>query len=144
MHIQACSFRNSVLKDDNASSIENAFSETSINNKEESLENQFSAACAQDKKYQQILKAFRIGIRTIKEFSLVECIIVNDQIQYRIERTVINLNVDEFEYRLNHEKLLVSNNDELRLRFISLFHDTFITDYSEINKIYEILSRKYF
>ena len=37
LHIQACSFRNSVLKNDNTLSAENAFSKTSINNEEKSL-----------------------------------------------------------------------------------------------------------
>ena len=144
LHIQACSLWNSVLGDDNASNAENALSEISINNEEKSLKDQFSAACAQDKKYQQILKALRIEIRTIKEFPLAKCIIINDQIQYRAERTIINPDADEPEYRLNHEKLLVSNNDELRLKFISLSHDTSITGHSKANKIYEILFRKYF
>ena len=144
LHIQACSLRNSVLGDDNASSAENAPSETSINDEEESLEDQFSAACAQDKEYQQILEALRTGIRTIKGFPLAECTIVNDQIQYRAERTVIDPDADEPEYRLDHGRLLVPNNDELRLRLISLSHDTPIAGHPGANKTYEILSRKYF
>ena len=78
LYIQVCFFRNSVLKDNNASSTKNTFSETLINNKKEFLKNQFLTTCVQDKKYQQILKVFKIEIRTIKNFFLTECTIVNN------------------------------------------------------------------
>ena len=39
---------------------------------------------------------------------------------------------------------MIFNNDELRLWFIQLIHDTSITDYFEITKIYEIFVRNYF
>ena len=45
LYIQACFFRNNVLKDDNASNAKNALSKTSINNEEKFLEDQFLAAC---------------------------------------------------------------------------------------------------
>ena len=86
----------------------------------------------------------RIEKRILKKFFLIECIIINNQIQYRIERTIINSNVDFVEYNLNNEKLLIFNNDELRLKFIQLIHDTFIVDHFEITKIYEIFIRNYF
>ena len=75
---------------------------------------------------------------------LIECTIINNQIQYRIERTIINSNVDFIKYNLNNEKLLIFNNDELRLKFIQLIHDTFIVDHFEITKIYKIFIRNYF
>ena len=80
----------------------------------------------------------------MKEFSLIECTIVNNQIQYRIERTIIDSDADFVEYSLNNEKLLIFNNDELRLRLIQLIHDTLIVDHSEVTKIYKILVRNYF
>ena len=49
---------------------------------------------------------------------LIECTIINDQIQYRIERTIIDFDADFVEYNLNNERLLIFNNDELRLKFI--------------------------
>ena len=151
LHIQACSLKASILSDDDVNSIDtlsenfndiDAFSETFID--EKSLKNQFAAACALDEKYQRILKAFRTEERTVKEFFLVECTIVNDQIQYRVERTVIDPDADSVEYSLDNERLLIFNNDELRLRLIQLVHDTPIADHFEITKIYEILARNYF
>ena len=151
MHIQACSLKTNILSDDDVSSIDilsenfndtDVFSEIFID--EESLKNQFAAACALNEKYQRILKAFRIEERIVKGFSLIECTIVNDQIQYRVERTIIDFDVNFVEYSLDNEKLLIFNNDELRLRFIQLVHDTFIADHFEVTKIYEILARNYF
>ena len=151
LHIQACFLKASILSDDDVSSIDifsenfndtNVFSETFID--EKSLENQFATACALNEKYQRILKVFRTEKRTVKEFFLIECTIVNDQIQYRIERTIIDSDVDFVEYSLDNEKLLIFNNDELRLRFIRLVHDTSITDHFEVTKIYEIFARNYF
>ena len=69
---------------------------------------------------------------------------INNQIQYRIERTIINFDVNFIEYNLNNKKLLILNNDELRLKFIQLIHDTFIVDHFEITKIYKIFVRNYF
>ena len=93
-----------------------AFSETFID--EKSLKNQFAAAYALNEKYQRILKAFRIEKRIMKKFLLIECTIINNQIQYRIERTIIDFDVDFVKYSLNNKKLLIFNNDELRLKFI--------------------------
>ena len=151
IHIQICFFKINVLSDDDVSFIDifnknfndtNAFSETF--NDEKLLKNQFVTACAQNEKYQQILKVFRIEKRILKEFPLVECTIVNNQIQYRIERTIIDSDADFVEYSLNNKRLLIFNNDELRLRLIQLIHDTFIADHFEITKIYEIFVRNYF
>ena len=125
IHIQTCFFKINVLSDDNVNFTDtfnenfndtNAFNETF--NDEKSLKNQFVIACAQNEKYQQILKAFQIEKRTLKIFFLIECTIINDQIQYRIERTIINFNIDFIKYSLNNKKLLIFNNDELRLRLI--------------------------
>ena len=151
LHIQACSLKANILSDDDVSSIDilnenfndtDVFSETFID--EKSLKNQFAAACALNEKYQRILKAFRTEKRIVKEFSLIECTIVNDQIQYRVERTIIDFDADFVEYSLNNEKLLIFNNDELRLKLIQLAHDTFIVDHFEVTKIYKILVRNYF
>ena len=85
IHIQTCFFKVNVLNDDDVSFINifnenfndtNVFSETF--NDEKSLKDQFVAACVQNEKYQQILKAFRIEKRILKRFSLVECTIVNN------------------------------------------------------------------
>ena len=151
IHIQACFLKVNILSDDDVSSTDifnenfndtDAFSE--IFNDEKSLKDQFSTACAQNEKYQQILKVLRIEKRILKEFPLVECTIVNNQIQYRVERTIIDSNVDFVEYSLNNERLLIFNNDELRLKLIQLVHDTSIADHFEVTKIYEIFIRNYF
>ena len=39
---------------------------------------------------------------------------------------------------------MIFNNNNLRLKLIQLIHDTFIVDYFEVIKIYEILFRNYF
>ena len=151
LHIQACSLKASILSDDDVSSTDilsenfndtDVFSETFID--EKPLKNQFAAACALNEKYQRILEALRIEKRTVKEFPLAECTIVNDQIQYRVERTIIDSDADSVEYSLNNEKLLIFNNDELRLKLIQLAHDTPIADHFEATKTYEILARNYF
>ena len=151
LHIQVCFLKASILSDDDVSSIDipnenfndtDAFSETFID--EKSLKDQFAAACALNEKYQRILKALRTEERTVKKFSLAECTIINDQIQYRVERTVIDSDADFVEYNLNNERLLIFNNDELRLKLIQLAHDTSIADHLEVTKIYEILARNYF
>ena len=151
LHIQICFLKANILSENDVSSIDifnenfndiDVFSETFIDKK--SLKNQFAVACALNEKYQRILKVFRIEKRIVKEFSLIECTIINDQIQYRVERTIINFDVDFVEYSLNNEKLLIFNNDELRLKLIQLVHDTFIADHFEITKIYEIFARNYF
>ena len=151
LHIQTCSLKANILSDDDVSSIDtlsenfndtDVFSETFID--EESLKDQFATACALNEKYQRILKALRTEERIVKEFSLVEYTIVNDQIQYRVERTIIDSDADFVEYSLNNEKLLILNNDELRLKLIQLIHDTPIADHLEVTKIYEIFARNYF
>ena len=151
IHIQACFLKINILNDDDVN-FTNIFNENfndtdvfnEIFNDEKLLKNQFSIACVQNEKYQQILKILRIEKRILKKIFLIECTIINNQIQYRIERTIINSNVDFVEYNLNNEKLLIFNNDELRLKFIQLIHDTFIVDHFEITKIYKIFIRNYF
>ena len=151
IHIQACFLKVNILNDDDVS-FTDTFNENSndtdvfneISNDEKSLKNQFSTACAQNEKYQQILKVLRIEKRILKRFLLAECTIVNDQIQYRVERTIIDSNADSVEYSLNNKKLLIFNNDELRLKLIQLVHDTSIADHFEVTKIYEIFTRNYF
>ena len=151
LHIQVCFLKASILSDDDVSSTDifnenfndtDVFSETFID--EKSLKNQFTTACALNEKYQRILEVFRTEKRIVKRFFLAECTIINDQIQYRIERTIIDFDVDFVEYSLNNEKLLIFNNDELRLKLIQLIHDTFIADHFEVTKIYEIFVRNYF
>ena len=66
---------------------------------EKFLKNQFAAVCVFDEKYQRVLKIFRTKKRIIKEFLLIECIIIDDLIQYRVEKTIINSNIEFFEYR---------------------------------------------
>ena len=87
IHIQICFFKTNVLNDNDVSFIDifnenfndtNAFSETF--NDKKLLKNQFVIACAQNEKYQQILKVFRIEKRILKNFFLIECTIINDQI----------------------------------------------------------------
>ena len=151
MYIQACFLKVNILSDDDVSFIDilnenfndiDAFSEIFID--EKLLKNQFAAACALNEKYQRILKVFRTEKRIVKKFSLIECTIINDQIQYRIERTIIDFDADLVEYSLNNKKLLIFNNDELRLKLIQLIYDTFIADHFEVTKIYEIFARNDF
>ena len=151
MHIQTCFLKINILNNNNVSSINifnknfndiDVFNEIFID--EKLLKNQFAITCVLNEKYQRILKVFRIEKRIVKNFFLIKCTIVNDQIQYRIERIIINFDVDFVEYNLNNEKLLIFNNDELRLKLIRLIHDTFIVDHFEITKIYEIFVRNYF
>ena len=125
IHIQICFLKINILNDDNVNFIDifnenfndiDVFNETF--NDKKFLKIQFSIACAQNKKYQQILKNFRIEKRITKRFFLIECTITNNQIQYRINRTIIDSNVDFIKYKLNNEKFLIFNNDELRLKLI--------------------------
>ena len=125
LYIQICFLKVSILSDDDVNFIDifsENFNDTDVFSKifidKKSLKNQFAAACALNEKYQRILKVFRTKKRTVKKFSLVECTIINNQIQYRIERTIIDFDVDFVEYSLNNERLLIFNNDELRLKLI--------------------------
>ena len=90
------------------------------------------------------MKTLSTKQRIMKEFSLIECIIINDQIQYRVEKTIIDLDVDFSKYRFDNERFLMLDNDDFRLKFIQLIHDTSMIDHFEINKIYEILIRNYY
>ena len=106
LHIQVCFFRSSVINENNEIDTANTLSEIFeffiIDSKidvEKFLENQFAAVCVFDEKYQRVLKVFRTKKRIIKEFFLIECIIIDDLIQYRVERTIINSNIEFSEYR---------------------------------------------
>ena len=73
-----------------------------------------------------MIKAIRNDhFQRIKNFSLVECNLVDDLIYYRDRR-----------------KLILDDN-ELRLRLIRLAHDTSLVEHLEDVKCYEILSRNY-
>ena len=148
LHIQVCFLRSNVLNENDETDIVDIFNETfEINfeiDVEKFLKNQFVTICIFDKEYQRILNVFKTKERIIKEFFLVECIIIDNLIQYCVEKTFVNSNADFFEYRLNYKRLLMFNNDKLRLKLICLIHDKFIINYFEVNKIYEIFARKYF
>ena len=155
MQIQTCVIRNSDLNDNddsnndiinqNSNIFSEIFNDNSITKFEEIfLKEQFTTICALNEKYQRILKALSIEQRIMKKFSLIECIIINDQIQYRIEKTIIDFDVDFSKYRFDNERFLMFDNDDFRLKFIQLIHDTSMTDHLEINKIYEILTRNYY
>ena len=92
----------------------------------QNLENQFKVACNNDVKYQRVIKAIRDDhSQRIKNFSLVECNLVDDFVYYRDRRR------------------LVLDDDELRLRLIRFTHDTFLIEHLENVKCYKILSRNY-
>ena len=155
LQIQICVIRNNDLNDNddsnndiinqNSNIFSEIFNDNSITKFEEILlKEQFIAVCVLNEKYQRILKTLSIEQRIMKEFSLIECIIINDQIQYRIEKTVIDFDVDFSKYRFDNERFLMFDNDDFRLKFIQLIHDTSMIDHFEINKIYEILIRNYY
>ena len=155
MQIQIYVIRNNDLNDNddsnndiinqNSNIFNEIFNDNSITKFEKIfLKKQFTTFCALNEKYQRILKTLFIEQRIMKKFSLIECIIINDQIQYKIEKTIINFDVDFSKYRFDNERFLMFDNDDFRLKFIQLIHDTLMIDYFEINKIYEILIRNYY
>ena len=90
------------------------------------LEDQFKVACNNDARYQRVVRTIRNDhSQRIKNFSLVECNLVDDFVYYRDRRR------------------LVLDDDELRFRLIRLAHDTSLIEHLEDVKCYEILSRNY-
>ena len=69
--------------------------------------------------------ALRDDQRKFKEFSLAKCMLQSDRVYYK-------------------DRLLILENEKLRLHLLQLSHDMFIVNHSERVKIYEILSRHYY
>ena len=93
---------------------------------DQNFENQFKIACNNDARYQRVVKTIRNDhFQRIKNFSLVECNLVDDFIYYRDRRR------------------LILDDDEFRLRLIRFAHDTSLVEHFENVKYYEILSRNY-
>ena len=93
---------------------------------DQNLENQFRVACNNNVRYQRVVKAIRDDhSQRIKNFSLVECNLVDDFVYYRDRRR------------------LVLDDDKLRFRLIRLAHDTSLIEHLEDVKYYRILSRNY-
>jgi len=72
-----------------------------------------------------MITALRNDQRKLKEFLLAKCTLQSDRVYYR-------------------DKLLILEDEKLRLRLLQLSHDTSIMNHSERVKIYEILSRHYY
>ena len=93
---------------------------------DQNLENQFRVACNNNARYQRVVRTIRNDhSQRIKNFSLVECNLVDDFVYYRDRRR------------------LVFDDDEFRLQLIRLAHDTSLVEYLESVKCYEILFRNY-
>jgi len=89
------------------------------------LEEQLFAVYFNDEWVQIVVTALRDDQRKLKEFSLAKCTLRSDRVYYR-------------------DRLLISEDEKLRLRLLQLSHDTPIANHSERVKIYEILSRYYY
>jgi len=89
------------------------------------LEEQLSAAYFNDEWVQTVVTALRDDQRKLKEFSLAECTLRSDRVYYR-------------------DRLLVPEDEKLRLRLLQLSHDTPIAGHPGRAKTYEILSRHYY
>jgi len=89
------------------------------------LEEQLFAAYFNDEWVQIVVTALRDGQRKLKEFPLAKCTLRSDRVYYR-------------------DRLLVFEDEKLRLRLLQLSHDTPIADHSGRVKTYEILSRHYY
>ncbi len=89
------------------------------------LEEQLFAVYFNDEWVQIVITALRDNQRKLKEFSLAKCTLRGDRVYYR-------------------DRLLIFEDEKLRLRLLQLSHDTSIANYSERVKIYEILSRHYY
>ncbi len=88
------------------------------------LEEQLFAVYFNDEWVQIMITALRDDQRKLKEFSLAKCMLRSDRVYYR-------------------DRLLIFEDEKLRLRLLQLSHDTSIASHSERVKIYEILSRHY-
>jgi hypothetical protein len=107
------------------------------NPEEQDMEEQFTAACEQDVAYQEVQTALAEGqIRHIEGFPLAECQLINDQVYYRPDRDTTG--------NYTGGRRLVPKNDELRLRLISLAHDSPLAGHPGHAKCYEILCRNYY
>jgi len=89
------------------------------------LEEQLFAIYFNDEWVQIMIIALRDDQRKLKEFSLAKCMLRSDWVYYR-------------------DRLLILEDEKLRLRLLQLSHDTSIASHSERVKIYEILSRHYY
>ncbi len=89
------------------------------------LEEQLFAVYFNDEWVQIMITALRDDQRKLKEFSLAKCTLRNDWVYYK-------------------DRLLILEDEKLRLRLLQLSHDTSIASHSERVKIYEILSRHYY
>jgi len=89
------------------------------------LEEQLSAAYFNDEWVQIVVTALRDDQRKLKEFSLAKCTLRSDRVYYR-------------------DRLLIPEDEKLRLRLLQLSHDTPIADHPGRVKTYEILSRHYY
>jgi len=89
------------------------------------LEEQLFAVYFNDEWVQTVITALRDGQRKLKEFPLAECTLRSDRVYYR-------------------DRLLVPEDEKLRLRLLQLSHDTPIAGHPGRVKTYEILSRHYY
>ncbi len=89
------------------------------------LEEQLFAAYFNDEWVQIVITALRDDQRKLKEFPLAECTLRSDRVYYR-------------------DRLLIPEDEKLRLRLLQLSHDTSIASHSGRVKTYEILSRHYY
>ncbi len=89
------------------------------------LEEQFFVIYFYDEWIYIIVTALRDDQRKLKEFLLAKCTLRNDRIYYK-------------------NRLLILEDEELRLRLLQLSHDTSIASHSNKVKIYEILSHHYY
>ncbi len=89
------------------------------------LEEQLFAIYFNDEWVQIVITALRDDQQKLKEFSLAKCMLRSDRVYYR-------------------DRLLILEDEKLRLRLLQLSHDTSIANHSERVKIYEILSCHYY
>ena len=89
------------------------------------LEEQLFAVYFNDEWVQIVITALRDDQQKLKEFSLAKCMLRSDRVYYK-------------------DRLLIFEDEKLRLRLLQLSHDTSIANHSKRVKIYEILSRHYY
>ncbi len=89
------------------------------------LEEQLFAVYFNDEWIQIVITALRDDQRKLKEFLLAKYTLQSDWVYYR-------------------DRLLILEDEKLRLHLLQLSHDTFIANHSERVKIYEILSHHYY
>ncbi len=89
------------------------------------LKEQLFAVYFNDEWIQIVITALRDNQRKLKEFLLAKCTLQSDRVYYR-------------------DRLLILEDEKLRLRLLQLSHDTSIANHSERVKIYKILSRHYY